>query len=117
MLKFISSIVGGLVVLGAVSASAQAQMPNMTLPGTRVTITGCVYYEPGFGGACYGIRDMRTGQSYQINAAMPKPNMFRAVRLTGVVSGLLDHCMMGPVLGQIRWTPAPMRCPVRRGAN
>jgi hypothetical protein len=85
---------------------ALAQQPM----GTNVAVQGCV--RSGVEGGCLVITDKASGKTYQINAAVPKPDPARrlVVRLKGTVSGMVDFCQQGPVLENVSWSYTRMRC-------
>ena len=100
------AITAGLFLVACSLAGQPAQAQ-----GAQVNVLGCV--RPGLIPSCLYIRDNATGQSYQINAASPRPDPAQrlVVRLRGIVANKVDMCMEGPILEKIRWSYTKMRCP------
>jgi hypothetical protein len=101
-LLFAAAALGGALLANA----ADAQQPP---PAAKtVHILGCV--STGVE-RCLIIRDIRNGQTYQINAANPLPPLGTAVHLTGTIANIVDFCQQGPVLNNIKWSSTPLLCP------
>lgn len=60
---------------------------------------------------CLIIKDIRNGQTYQINAANPPPPLGRVVHLTGTIATIIDFCQQGRILTNIKWKPTTFVCP------
>jgi|HubBroStandDraft_4_1064222.scaffolds.fasta_scaffold685399_2 hypothetical protein len=92
---------------GALLANAaDAQQPP---PAAKtVHILGCVSKGVEL---CLIIKDIRSGQTYQINAANPPPPLGSTVHLTGTIATVVDFCQQGPVLTNIKWRSTPLICP------
>ena len=86
------------------AGSAQAQQPP------RVDVAGCV--KQGVELNCLIIEDAKSGKTYQINAASPRPDPARhlVVRLHGQIAGSVDFCQQGPVLTEITWRYTKRQC-------
>ena len=100
-LLFAAALAG---VLLTNAADAQQPLP----PAKTVNILGCVSKGVEL---CLIIRDIRSGQTYQINAANPPPPLGSAVHLTGTIATVVDFCQQGPVLTNIKWRSTPLLCP------
>jgi hypothetical protein len=79
--------------------------------GQRVSILGCV--NQGVEHGCLVITDRKTGKTYQINAAEPKPDPAQqlVVALQAQINeGAVDFCQQGPILTAIKWSYTKTRC-------
>jgi hypothetical protein len=85
--------------------AAHAQQAS---PGRTVKILGCV--SPGVE-LCLIITSIRSGKTYQINAANPPPPQGTVVHLTGTIAGGFDFCQQGPILNNITWSSTALLCP------
>jgi hypothetical protein len=94
----------------AVLTSSAGMVPAQAAAQT-VRVLGCV--RQGVEMGCLIIKDRKTGKTYQINAASPKPDPGQnlAVMLTGKVAPGADFCQQGLILTAIAWNYTKMRCP------
>ncbi len=78
--------------------------------GQTVHILGCV--SPGVEIGCLMIKDHKTGKTYQINSANPRPDPAQnlVVDLKGQIFHGVDFCMQGPILTEITWNYTKMSC-------
>lgn len=78
--------------------------------GETVHILGCVV--PGEEAGCLIIKDRKTGESYQINSANPRPDPAQnlVVDLKGQIFRGVDICMQGPILKEVIWSYTKLRC-------
>ena len=102
-LLFAVAALAGVLLTNA--ADAQQPLP----PAKKVNILGCVSKGVEL---CLIIRDIRSGKTYQINAANPPPPQGPVVHLTGTIVTVIDFCQQGPVLTNIKWDETPLRCRV-----
>ena len=75
-----------------------------------VRVLGCV--RQGVEMGCLIIEDRKTGRTYQINAASPKPDPAQnlAVTLQGEITPGVDFCQQGQILTAITWRYTKTRC-------
>jgi hypothetical protein len=75
-----------------------------------VYVTGCV--KPGVEFGCLIITDHKSGKSYQINSASPRPDPAQnlVVTLDGKIFQGVDFCMQGQILTDITWNYTKMLC-------
>lgn len=78
--------------------------------GQTVHVLGCV--KPGVEFGCLIITDPKTGKSYQINSATPRPDPAQnlVVDLKGQIFAGVDICMQGQILKEITWNYTKMSC-------
>jgi hypothetical protein len=100
-----------LLVAGSVLTMTSVIAQPSQAQGAQVMIQGCV--KQGVEGGCLIITDRASGKTYQINAAIPKPDPARGlvIRLRGTVVNKIDFCQQGPILEDIKWNYTKMRCP------
>lgn len=75
-----------------------------------VHVLGCV--KPGVELGCLIITDRRTGNSYDIGSAVPRPDPQQnlVVDLRGQLFHGTSFCMQGPILNDITWNYMKMSC-------
>ena len=97
------AFVGLLLVSSAGAQSAHAASQT-------VHILGCV--KPGVEFGCLMMTDRKTGKTYQINSATPRPDPAQnlVVDLKGQIFAGVDFCMQGPILKEITWSYTKMPC-------
>jgi hypothetical protein len=100
-LLFAAAALAGVLLTNA----ADAQQPP---PAKNVNILGCVSKGVEL---CLIIGDIKSGKTYQINAANPPPPQGSVVHLTGTIATVVDFCQQGPVLNNIKWNATPLHCP------
>jgi len=102
-------VVACTLLMPVLGASAQAQQPPQS-----VDVVGCV--SRGVELNCLIIKDSKSGKTYQINAASPRPDPARnlVVHLKGQIAGAVDFCQQGPVLTAITWSYTERQCPAAK---
>jgi hypothetical protein len=82
------------------NADAQAWPPV----GSKVSVVGCV--GRSLDNLCQIIRDLKTGQPYTIQSAIPPiPPIAQkyVIHATGTVASWITFCWSGPILSNVHW--------------
>jgi hypothetical protein len=108
--KLIFASASALAIATGVATAAPKSAGKAPAPGTKVTVTGCP--APGTEPGCLTITG-KNKVTYGITSADPKPDVGKAIRLTGTVSGIPRICLHAVTLDNITWTPTKAKCPAR----
>ncbi len=99
-------ILAGATLMAAISGVPAQQTAKQA---ETVTVLGCV--SPGVEANCLVIKDGKSGKTYDITSAKPRPGPSQmAVQLRGTVSSGASICMQGVILENITWTSTNTRC-------
>lgn len=92
-----------LLLLGTAGAATQAA-------AQPVHVLGCI--KPGVEIGCLIITDKKTGKSYEIGSAVPRPDPGQnlVVDLEGEVFHGMSYCQQGTILKNITWNYTRMLC-------
>lgn len=115
-MKTLSLFAAAALMLAVGSAASLAKAPkgggNESGPDVKVQFRGCPILSPVEGG-CLTVRS--GGQTYDINAARPRPNPARRLMISGTGIWQQDTasiCMTGKVLTHVKWHYLKTRCPI-----